>query len=145
MKIKNLVVFAVFATLAVSIMCPFSSATTTDGVITKLNELKAMIGDVVKNYPTILTYNTPRQENALYNKIDAVIKMVEGDYNYMGAIKKLENDIAPKLNICETARARAQSWLSDDPELREVVEEFAGACQAKINDILTALQRLMNN
>lgn len=128
--------------VAVSTICPLSSATVTDGILEQLSELKAVIGDVVEQYPTLLEENTEQQENALYHKIDAVMKMVEKDSNYMGAIKKLEKDISPKL--MEPIDAK-QSWLSDDPELQPIVEEFAGMCQEIIEGILIALNGLAND
>jgi len=102
----------------------------------KLNELKVVISGAVDAHPTLFTdTNTLQQANALYNKIDVVIGMVQQDNTCMEAIKKLEMDIAPKINICDTARIRALSWLSDDPELQDVAYEFAGICQGIIEEI----------
>lgn len=74
---------------------------------------------------------------ALTNKIDVVIVMFEKG-NFQGGYKKLESDIAPKLNFCETNRVRALSWLSDDPQLSDAVYEFADTCQDLIELIKLA-------
>jgi hypothetical protein len=80
---------------------------------------------------------TEQLKGALSRKIDAVIKMMdEGEYDE--AYDKLEDDIAPKLTICETARIRARSWLSYDPELQDVVYQFSGECQELIAAIKLA-------
>ena len=148
LKTKYLAVFMAFAALA-STTCPFALAqqeptNMVDGALEQLRELKNVIQEVVGPYPRIFTdTNTLQQANALCNKIDAVIKMVAGDYNYMGAIKKLENDIAPKL--ADPRPTPCTSWLSRDPELQDIVRRFAGICQEMIEDILTALYRLMNH
>lgn len=114
-------------------------------ILELLNQLKEVISGAVDIYPTLLTgTNTLQQANALYNKIDVVIGMVQQDNTYKEAIKKLEMDIAPKVNYCDTARIRARSWLSDDPELQDVAYEFAGMCQGIIEEILTELHRLEN-
>ena len=126
--------------IALSIVCPFCfGAEPPDVILPKLNELKGFIAEAVEAHPTILTLtNTPQQANSLYNKIDAVMILVE-EGNYMGAAEKLERDIAPKVNFCETVRVRARSWLSDDPELEAVAYRFAGMCQDMIEDILDGL------
>jgi hypothetical protein len=111
----------------------------------KLNDLKEVISGAVDVYPTLFTdTNTLQQANALYHKIDVVIGMVQQDNTCMEAIKKLEKDIAPKVNICETARIRALSWLSDDPELQDVAYEFAGRCQEIIQEIIMYLSQPVN-
>jgi len=128
----------VISTIALSIICPLGCAgIPPDPIIEKLNELKDFIEDGVDNHPTLLTdTNTMQQANALYNKIDAVKMMVE-EGNYLGAAKKLENEISPKLGTPPDPYRR--SWLSDDPELQPVVEEFAYSCQQMIGDILEGL------
>ena len=109
-------------------------------VLELLNELKAVIAEFVEANPRLFTRtNTLQQANALYNKIDVVIGMVQQDDSCMEAIKKLKKDIAPKVNICDTARIRALSWLSDDPRLDDVVHQFAGVCQGIIEDALILL------
>ena len=111
-----------------------------EGILELLNELKTVIAEFVDANPRLFTTtNTMQQANALYNKIDVVIGMVQQDNGYMEAIRKLERDIAPKVNICDTARIRALSWLSDDPELDRVVHQFAGICQGIIEDVLILL------
>jgi len=128
----------IISTIALSIICPLGCAgIPPDPIIEKLNELKDFIADAVDTHPTLLTdTNTMQQANALYNKIDAVKMMVEQD-NYLGATKKLEDDISPKLSIPPDPYRR--SWLSDDPELQFVVEEFAGTCQSLIGEIIMLL------
>ncbi|MGD8545277.1 MAG: hypothetical protein PVH12_03775, partial [Candidatus Bathyarchaeota archaeon] len=64
--------------------------------------------------------------------------------NYKGAAKKLEYDISPKLSYPPPYPYPAPypyrtSWLSKDPELQPVVEEFAGTCQEMIGNILEGL------
>jgi len=81
--------------------------------------------------------NTKQLKNALANKMDAVINMFEMG-NFQGGYKKLDKDITPKLNFCGTVRVRALSWLSLDPELEDVVYEFAGMCQELIGIIKLA-------
>ena len=111
-------------------------------ILELLNELKAVIAEYVEGNPRLLTdTNTMQQANALYNKIDVVIGMVQQDNSYTEAIKKLNKDIAPKVNICDTARIRALSWLSDDPRLDGVVHQFAGICQGIIEDILILMSQ----
>lgn len=128
------------AVIAASVICPLGcAAEPADVILPRLNELKSFIAEAVEANPVMFTVtNTQQQANALYNKIDAVMIMVE-EGNYMGAAEKLEMDIAPKVNICDTARVRARSWLSDNPELQRVVYEFAGTCQEMIEDILDGL------
>ena len=75
----------------------------------------------------IVTYSEQRKA-ALIKKIDDVVMMFEKG-NFQGGYNKLDNDIAPKLNICATARIRALSWLSDDPEVQDRVHQFAQTCQ----------------
>ena len=58
--------------------------------------------------------------------------------NFQGGYTKLDNDIAPKLWICETIREQARSWLSNDPEMRDQVEIFRDACQDLIEQIKLA-------
>lgn len=140
MKRRGLIVaglVVVCALIAVSVICPLGcAAIPPDPMIDKLNDLRDFIADVVDANPRILTdTNTMQQANALYNKIDAVKMMVE-EWNYMGAAHKLENDISPKLGQPPDPH---RSWLSNDPELQPVVEEFAGACQEMIEDILDGL------
>jgi len=134
------VLVVICAITSVGVMWPLTcAAEPPDVILPKPNQLKEMIGAVVDNHPKIFTVtNTRQQENALYNKIDAVKKMVE-EGNYMEAAEKLEKDIAPRLLICDTQRIRARSWLSHDPELRDIAYEFAGMCQEKIEDILDGL------
>ena len=111
-------------------------------ILELLNELKAVIAEYVEGNPRLFTdTNTMQQANALYNKIDVVIGMVQRDNSYVEAVKKLGKDIAPKVNICETARIRALSWLSDDPMLDGVVHRFAGVCQGIISDILILMDQ----
>ena len=143
MKRKGLmmsVLVVIYAIIAVTVICPLGcAAQPPDVILPKLNELKGFIAEVVEANPMILTAtNTAQQANALYNKIDAVMMMVE-EGNYMGAAEKLEMDIAPKVNYCDTVRVRARSWLSDNPELQGTVYEFAGMCQEMIEDILEGL------
>lgn len=143
MKMKSLrgsAFVVIVSIVALRIICPLGcAAEPPDVLLPKLSDLKGFIAEVVETYPMILTLtNTPQQANALYNKIDAVMIMVE-EGNYMGAAKKLEMDIAPKVNFCDTTRVRARSWLSDNPELQDVAYEFAGMCQEMIEDILDGL------
>lgn len=77
---------------------------------------------------------TDQAKTALNMKIDVVIMMFEhGDFQ--AGYGKLDNDLAAKLNICDTERVRALSWLSLDPALSVQVHEFAGVCQSLIEDI----------
>ena len=130
----------IYAIIAVSVICPLGyAAHPPEIILERLDELKDFIAEIVEVNPRIMTVtNTAQQANALYNKINAVMMMVE-EGNYMGAAKKLEKDISPKLTICDTTRVRARSWLSYDPELRDVAYEFSGMCQEMIEDILEGL------
>lgn len=80
---------------------------------------------------------TNQVKTALINKIDVIILMFEKG-NFQGGYKKLNNDVAPKLNFCETVRVRALSWLSVDPELEDAVYQFAEECQFRIGLIRLA-------
>ncbi len=137
--LSGLALVVICVIIAGSVMCPFAcAAEPPDVILPKLDELKEVISSAVDIYPTLLTdTNTLQQANALYNKIDAVMVMVEeGDYR--DAAKKLENDISPKIAVPPDPY-HARSWLSDDPALQPVVEEFAGWCQEIIEDILDGL------
>jgi hypothetical protein len=117
----------------------------TDGILIQLGELKTIIGTYSVEYNVFTVTNTAQQANALCNKIDVVIKMVEQNKNYRGEINKLQNDISPKLNICTTTHVRARSWLSEDSELHDVVLDFKDACQGMIEEILSQLNNLINS
>ena len=143
-----ILVFIVICAMAMTTICPLSFAQqeppVTDGILTKLSQLKTVIAEFSGEYNVFTDTNTAQQANALYNKIDVVMRTVEQDHNYRDAINKLENDISPKVNICVTTRDRARSWLSDDPALHEVVVEFENICQGIIEDVLAELHRLVN-
>ena len=135
--------------IAISCICPIGMAQQeppmTNGILRQLGELKAIIEAYSGEYDVFTDTNTEQQASAIYNKIDVVTKMVEQDNNYRGAINKLENDISPKLNICTTTRDRARSWLSEDPELQDVILDFEDACQSMIEEILSQLNNLINS
>ncbi len=135
--------------IAINCMCPIGMAQQEppmiNGILRQLGELKAIIGVYSGEYNVLTATNTAEQANALYNKIDVVTKMVEQDNNYRGAINKLQNDISPKLNICTTTRDRARSWLSEDPELQDVILDFEDACQSMIEEILSQLNNLIDS
>ena len=59
-------------------------------------------------------------ENALMNKIDAVMSMID-EGNYAGALNKLENDILQKTNGCaETGAPDKNDWITSCEEQTEV-------------------------
>ncbi len=145
--IVSTLVFAC-ALLPLGFICQASLAQTepplAEHVLEQLSELKGVIEASVEDHPKIMTVtNTMQQANALYNKIDAAATMVQ-EGSFRGASNILGNDISPKLNICETVRARALSWLSEDPLLQDAVQTFEGICQSMIEDILIDLNRLMD-
>jgi hypothetical protein len=50
-------------------------------------------------------------KNALLNKIDAAMKMID-QANYTGALSKLENDILQKTNGCaDTGKPDKNDWI----------------------------------
>ena len=81
-----------------------------------------------------VTY-TKQQKDALVRKIDVVISRM-GTGENRAAINKLENDIAPKLTICDTHRIRARSWLSSTYDY-EAVRTFSERCLGLINEAIT--------
>lgn len=106
----------------------------------RLNDLKDLIGAYVDMYPTLFTItNTMQQANALYCKIDVVIGMAQQDVKSFEAIKKLEEDISPKLAIPPDPMTPTRSWLTRDPELQLIVQEFAGGCQSLIGQVIMYL------
>jgi len=82
-----------------------------DGII-PLEDLRTEIGDLD---PADMKKPAEQRKKALCNKIDAVIRQIEAGA-YKGAIKKLTNDIKPKLDYITK-----QSWvvteLSDEIDL----------------------------
>lgn len=146
MRIGHIVVAAFIALLVASMVCSSVRAhepknNTPQSLLLELKE-KILEADAELFQGFTYTY-TMQQKNALANKIDVVIGMFD-DGQHGGAIAKLENDIAPKVNICQTARARARSWLSDDPELDGVVREFAAGCQELIQRIISLADQSPN-
>jgi hypothetical protein len=101
-------------------------------------ELRSVVesvdGELLRGF--VITY-TDQLRSALVKKIDDVIMMFENG-NFQGGYKKLDNDIAPKLWICDTNREQARSWLSNDPAMRDRVEVFRDNCQNLIHLIKLA-------
>jgi hypothetical protein len=101
-------------------------------------ELKSIVGSADRElFRGLLITYTDQLRAALIKKIDDVIMMFEKG-NFQGGYKKLDDDISPKLNYCETVRVRARSWLSDDPNLQDQVYVFADTCQGLIELIKLA-------
>lgn len=150
-SLKMSMLAIISAILTVGVICPLGCAVNPPEIILEqLGELKQLISGAVDVYPTLFSdTNTAEQANALYNKIDAVEMMIE-EGNYKGAARKLEGDISPKLSYPPSypypppypypaPYPYRRSWLSNDPELQLIVEEFAGTCQLMIEDILEGL------
>ena len=145
MKIKSMLVFICASVLTMLIVPTGVLAFNPQPeppreILEELNDLKDLIKEYAEEY-NVFTDNTAQQANALYNKINVVYGMIEsGHYNQ--AVKKLENDISPKLTICDTHRDWARSWLNYDYEThyanREVQQLEAG-CQLIIEDIQNEL------
>jgi len=98
------------------------------------NEVQIADNELFKGFTITITNEV---KSALIKKIDVVIMLFE-EGNFQGAYEKLDKDLATKLNICDTTRVRALSWLSVDPELSAEVYAFAGICQDLIQDIRLA-------
>ena len=98
---------------------------------------------VVESAPQELFRDIPGEgtdkdlREVLIKKIDVVIMMFQKE-NFQGGYKKLDNDIAPKLNFCGTVRVRALSWLSADILPEYMVYAFADTCQDLIELIRLA-------
>ena len=139
MRLKSLVLAALFLTSIGFSVIPTMAQNQMDPV-----ELTLELKNAVDSAPQELfrgwdgeNKDDGRLMNALVEKIDNVIMMFEKG-NFQGGYKKLDDDIAPKLNICDTARVRALSWLSDDPALRDALYAFADTCQGLIELIRLA-------
>ena len=84
----------------------------TEDVIILLEDLRTEIGDLD---PADLKKPAEQRKKALCNKINAVISQIEASA-YKGAIKKLTNDIKPKLDYI-TKKSWVVTELSDEIDL----------------------------
>ena len=139
MRLQSLVLAALFLTsIGFSVVPALAQINLPGDPVELTQELKSVVGSADRELfqGLSITY-TDQLRAALIKKIDGVIMMFEKG-NFQGGYKKLDDDIAPKLNICDTARVRALSWLSDDPALRDAVYAFADTCQGLIELIRLA-------
>jgi hypothetical protein len=137
-KIK-LVVITLLVITMVTMMCSTVSAEENMAPQSRLLELRGrVLGAEDWLFKGLVVTNTRQLKDALVNKIDVAINMLDGML-IEPCRDKLRNDIAPKLAICDTTHVRAQSWLyiypEGTPEYR-MVQSFAADCQAIIESIL---------
>ena len=122
--------------LTATMICSSTCIVTPQSLLLELKETVVTADDwLFRGY---VVTNTRQLKNALASKIDAVIKMFD-DGNWEEGYVKLEDEIGPKLTICNTTRVRAKSWLytypQDTPEWRAVTS-FAAQCQEIIELVL---------
>ncbi len=124
---KQLPIFALLTAVEVTLMISTVHANTTPPQ-SFLQDLKAVIHDADDQlFRGYAITNTKQLKDALKHKIDAVILLIE-EGKHQAAYNKLHNDIAQKLTICDTNRARARSWLSYTHPVPEEVDAFSEQC-----------------
>jgi len=84
------------------------------------SSLQGTLADAVEIELTPESLKNENMKNALLNKIDAALKMIE-EANYTGALSKLRNDILAKMNGCvEKGEPDKNDWIITCEEQSEM-------------------------
>ncbi|HUS72821.1 MAG TPA: GLUG motif-containing protein [Sedimentisphaerales bacterium] len=84
------------------------------------SSLQCTLADAVEIELEPESLKNEKMKNALLNKIDAAMKMIE-ETNYTGALSKLEHDILAKMDGCgETGQPDKNDWIITCEEQSEV-------------------------